>query len=70
MQGSRETVPQMSANVDNMICTIDFLRKLVKLKRLLAVVSHMERTCIAGMETAERRPTGTVSRAAHSGWSE
>lgn len=28
-QGGKEAVQQMSANVDNMICSIDFVRKLL-----------------------------------------
>lgn len=65
VQGSRKTVQQMSANVDNMICSIDCLRKVVKLKRLLAVISHMAGTCITGMKIVE--PNGTVTHATHSG---
>lgn len=59
----------MSANVDNKICSIDFLRTLVKLtlKRLLAVTSHVARTCRGGMKTLERGPTATVTHATHRG---
>lgn len=66
-QGGKEAVQQMSANVDNMICSIDFVRKPVKLKRLLAVISHMARTCITGMKIMKRGPTGPLTRATHSG---
>lgn len=64
----RGAVNQMSASVDNMICSFDFVRKPIKLtlKRLLDSSSHMAHTWLQEWKYWHVAPV-TMTHATHSG---